>query len=577
MTTTDIRQQIDEIQRIHDDDPAQAAAGLAKLDLAQVPADRVARVAFLCNHVLGEKLQQWPQAVTLLRRLTDAAAASAEPPVAALRHLAIALGRAAAPDADAALSALAQALQVAPQDARAAIELAANEFESDPVQATRALARLAPRVCALAPGPLDQPLAATLNNQTTNLYYATRQAALSAELVLALRAGAQAAWHFWHRAGGWMEHERALYLCAKIGLRTHDLATALAAAEQGLALVQAHGDDVIERAFLAQLQAAALERSAQPARAAALRAGIAAWAATMEPSMRDLLAQDAAEFPRAAPLRIAFIGGGNMAAAMIAGLQRAGTPTDLLVVEPDAARRDWLAREHAVTVRAAADAALADCAVIVLAVKPQQMQPACRALRPYAGHALLLSIAAGIRAGDIARWTGIARIVRAMPNTPALIGAGISGCCAAPEVGDAERALAAQVLAAIGEVQWVAHEADLDAVTAVSGSGPAYVFQFIESVAAGGVTLGLPEATARRLAISTFRGAAELANRSDEPLAVLRERVTSKGGTTAAALARMQADRLDATIIGAVQAARARAVELGDDFGRDDDTPSPAD
>jgi pyrroline-5-carboxylate reductase len=156
-----------------------------------------------------------------------------------------------------------------------------------------------------------------------------------------------------------------------------------------------------------------------------------------------------------------------------------------------------------------------------------------------------------------------------MPNTPALIGMGISGVAALPAAGVDDRRRAQLLLEAAGPVVWLDDEALLDPVTAVSGSGPAYVFYFIEAMQRAGSELGLTPAQARELAIATFRGAAELAARSDESLATLRERVTSKGGTTAAALARMQADRLDDGIVAAVRAASERATELGDEFGRD--------
>ena len=280
-------------------------------------------------------------------------------------------------------------------------------------------------------------------------------------------------------------------------------------------------------------------------------------------------------------MRIAFIGGGNMATSLIGGLRaRGAAPGDITVADPAPAQLERLQREFGVRVAADNAAAAGDADLVVLAVKPQEMAAVARGLAATfaARRCVAVSVAAGIRLASLADWLGGApAVVRAMPNRPALIGAGVTAAIAAPGVEPREREAAAAVLSAVGPLVWLEDESQMDAVTAVSGSGPAYVFQFIESVAAGGVTLGLPAATARRLAISTFRGAAELADRSDEPLAVLRERVTSKGGTTAAALARMQADRLDATIIGAVQAARARAVELGDDFGRDDDTPSPAD
>ncbi len=266
--------------------------------------------------------------------------------------------------------------------------------------------------------------------------------------------------------------------------------------------------------------------------------------------------------------RVAFIGGGNLAAALISGLRREGGGAPH-VVEIDEARRAHLEREFGASTAAQPNAALAQAEVVVLAVKPQQLRQACYALRPHLGDSLLLSVAAGIRAADIARWCGSERVVRAMPNTPALIGAGITGMAALPGVGADARCQAERILAAVGTVVWFDDESQLDAVTAVSGSGPAYVFRFIEALQAAGRDLGLSEAQARQLAIATFTGAAQLAAQSDEPPALLRERVTSRGGTTAAALACLEAAGIEATIVAAVRAAAARARELGDEFGQE--------
>jgi pyrroline-5-carboxylate reductase len=268
-------------------------------------------------------------------------------------------------------------------------------------------------------------------------------------------------------------------------------------------------------------------------------------------------------------MKIAFIGGGNMAGALIGGLRRAGCDAaDLAAVEIDAARRAQLQREFGIGTAAAPDAALGAFDVLVLAVKPQQMKPVCETLAPHVSRQLVLSVAAGIRARDLARWLNTQAIVRAMPNTPALIGRGVSGLAALAAVSEAQRAAAETILRAVGAVVWFDDEAQLDAVTAVSGSGPAYVFYFIEALIDAGRQLGFTEAQARTLAIATFTGAAELAARSDEPVAVLRERVTSKGGTTAAALASLEKDGVNAAIVRAVAAAQRRAVELGDEFGR---------
>jgi pyrroline-5-carboxylate reductase len=192
-------------------------------------------------------------------------------------------------------------------------------------------------------------------------------------------------------------------------------------------------------------------------------------------------------------------------------------------------------------------------------------------IAPLVGRAVVISIAAGIRLTDIRRWLGgdqALALVRAMPNTPALIGMGITGLYAGPEVDTAARALAERILSAAGTVTWVESERLLDPVTAVSGSGPAYVFYFLEAMQAAGTALGLAPETARMLALETFRGAAELAARSSEDFATLRQRVTSPGGTTERALASMNDDGIAAAIGRALKAADTRAGELADQLGR---------
>jgi pyrroline-5-carboxylate reductase len=267
-----------------------------------------------------------------------------------------------------------------------------------------------------------------------------------------------------------------------------------------------------------------------------------------------------------------FIGGGNMAAAIIGGLLRGGSaPPELAVVEPLAEQRARLAVQFpGIRIAPAVDtAALTDAEIVVLAVKPQQMRDAARQLSPLVGAVpLVLTIAAGVRCDDLARWLGdYRRIVRAMPNTPALIGAGISALYATPAA-RGHAAPAARVLEACGEVIWCEHEHDLDAVTGVSGSGPAYVFYFMEALEQAALELGLPAADARRLAYATFAGSVALAQRSAEPPSVLRANVTSKGGTTARALGVMDAARVGEHFIAAVKAAAERARELGDEIAR---------
>lgn len=264
------------------------------------------------------------------------------------------------------------------------------------------------------------------------------------------------------------------------------------------------------------------------------------------------------------PARVAFIGGGNMAGALIGGLVRSGhDPAALVVVEPLAAQRERLAREHGVVAQAAADARLAGCDMVVWAVKPQLFAEAAAPCAAYVAGALQVSVMAGVRCASIAAASGSARVVRSMPNTPALIGQGIAGLYAESLVTDAERQRAAALFAPTGQVLWVDREADLDAVTALSGSGPAYVFYFLEAMMQAAVEMGLSPEQGRALGQATFAGAAALAMRSDLSPTALREQVTSKGGTTHAAITSLQADGVKAAFVKALHAARTRAEELG--------------
>lgn len=270
-----------------------------------------------------------------------------------------------------------------------------------------------------------------------------------------------------------------------------------------------------------------------------------------------------------ASTRIAFVGGGNMASAIIGGLIRRGLPAlQIQVVEPYEATRASLKQQHGVEAQAVASAALAGSEAIVWAVKPQHFRAAAAPVAPHVGGALQLSVMAGIRAGDIGAASGSGRIVRCMPNTPALVGRGMTGMFASDGVGAADRALAEAVIRTTGDALWVEHEAQLDAVTALSGSGPAYVFYFLEAMQQAGVELGLDAEQARRLAVGTFAGASALAGDSHEALALLRERVTSKGGTTYAALSAMEQAGIKSAFVQAMHAACVRAAELGDEFGR---------
>jgi len=270
-------------------------------------------------------------------------------------------------------------------------------------------------------------------------------------------------------------------------------------------------------------------------------------------------------------MRIAFLGGGNMASALVGGLLAKGFDAgSISVIERLDAAREKLVVQYKVHASAEADAATRAADTLLLAVKPQDLRAALAPLADAARGKLVLSIAAGVRLADISRWlAGHRLLVRAMPNTPALIGAGIAALYAPREVGAADRARAEGILAAVGATVWVEQEALLDPVTALSASGPAYVFWFIEQLAASGAALGLPAETARRLALQTVLGAAQLAARSAEPASVLRERVTSKGGTTEAALRVFDEERLAARLHRALEAASRRGAELGELLGRD--------
>lgn len=268
--------------------------------------------------------------------------------------------------------------------------------------------------------------------------------------------------------------------------------------------------------------------------------------------------------------RIVFVGAGNMASALIGGLIARGTaPASLQAIDPSASQREALGARFGIATHAASGDPVGQADVIVMAVKPQQMREAVNALAPQIATQLIISVAAGVRATDLSRWLGgYSRIVRTMPNTPALIGLGATGLAMLAGGTDADRKLAESIMQAVGQTVWVDDESQLDAVTALSGSGPAYVFRFIESMIAAGTGLGLSPEQSRQLALQTVSGAAQLACASSEPVALLRERVTSKGGTTAAALSVFEARGLDAVVAQAMGAARDRSAELGDEFGR---------
>lgn len=270
-------------------------------------------------------------------------------------------------------------------------------------------------------------------------------------------------------------------------------------------------------------------------------------------------------------LKITFVGGGNMAAALIGGLAgKLTAANNIHVVDINTESLTKLQQQFGVTTAAQIDAAVAESDVIVLAVKPQQMKDVVAQLLPHVKAQLVLSIAAGIRAVDLSRWLGGHNaIVRTMPNTPALIGKGITGMVASAGVTKEQRAEADAIMSAVGETVWLDNEKLIDSVTAVSGSGPAYVFYFIEAMQQAAQEMGLTAEQGNALAISTFVGAAQLAAQSPDPISVLRERVTSKGGTTYAALTSMEESGIKQSIITAMKAAATRGQTLGEEFGRD--------
>jgi pyrroline-5-carboxylate reductase len=269
--------------------------------------------------------------------------------------------------------------------------------------------------------------------------------------------------------------------------------------------------------------------------------------------------------------RLAFIGGGNMAAALIGGLTRRGLPASRIVAaDPSGEQLQRLVRDYGITAAAGNADAVEDAEVVILAVKPQHMRAAALALSPHlaASRPLLLSVAAGIPHAALARWFGAQiAVVRTMPNRPALNGFGATGMYAPPSVGAAHRALAESIMAAVSATVWVEHESQMDTVTALSGSGPAYFFLFMEALEAAAHERGLPNDIAHKLTLETAFGAAQMARQSTESLAVLREQVTSKGGTTAAALAVLDAAGLRAIVAHAVAAADRRSAELAAEFG----------
>jgi len=275
-------------------------------------------------------------------------------------------------------------------------------------------------------------------------------------------------------------------------------------------------------------------------------------------------------------MKITFIGGGNMASALISGLLKQGYNADqICVVEINVEARARLQTEFGITAVCELVDGLQPTAqgdeqhVVVLAVKPQQLNALAQQLAGMLDRHLVLSIAAGISATDLMRWlNGYQRVVRTMPNTPALVGAGVTGLYAVPGVDNQDRQLAESIMKSVGTVLWVDDEEMLHTITAISGSGPAYVFYFIESMQAAGIKLGLSQKEARELSLQTFQGAIKLASESVEDVMMLREKVTSKGGTTQQAIESMNANDVKNEIMTAIHAAHARSREMSDEFGK---------
>ena len=257
-----------------------------------------------------------------------------------------------------------------------------------------------------------------------------------------------------------------------------------------------------------------------------------------------------------------------MASAIISGLVRQGVSVhNIDVVEPFAEARDRLQAQFGIAAQTQPGPFLARASVVVWAVKPQTFKEAALQVRFHTKDALHVSVAAGIRSDSISHWLGNERVIRTMPNTPALIGKGITALYARSAVTDTDRQRAERIIASTGDFLWLEAESQLDAVTALSGSGPAYMFYFMEAMTAAGAEMGLSKEQAYKLAVATFIGAGELARASNEPPEILRQRVTSKGGTTYAAITAMDASGIKTLFAQALRAAQQRAKELGDEFG----------
>jgi pyrroline-5-carboxylate reductase len=272
-------------------------------------------------------------------------------------------------------------------------------------------------------------------------------------------------------------------------------------------------------------------------------------------------------------MRIAFIGGGHMTTSLVGGLRaRGAVPGDLCVSDPVAGQRQRLEFDFGVRTTPSNAEAVREAGLVVLAVKPQDMATAAQSIAPELAtrRRIVVSIAAGIRVANLRHWLGGGTpVVRTMPNRPALIGAGITAAYAGPGVDHADRAAVERVLSTVGPLVWLDDEPQMDVVTAVSGSGPAYFFLLVEALEDAGASLGLPRDVARQLAAHTALGAGRMVTESSDLPAKLREQVTSKGGTTAAALAVLEQAGLRGIFAEAIAAAARRSAELADQFGAD--------
>jgi pyrroline-5-carboxylate reductase len=270
------------------------------------------------------------------------------------------------------------------------------------------------------------------------------------------------------------------------------------------------------------------------------------------------------------PLSISFIGGGNMARSLIGGLiARGHAATCIVVADPAASQLDLLKATYGVHTAASNAEAAQRGDVVILAVKPQELHNVARDIADAVRDKLLISVAAGIRASDIERWTGGASVVRCMPNRPALQGCGMTGLFAPAKVSAEHRKIAEDILGAVGATLWLTEEHQMDAVTAMSGSGPAYFFLLVEMMEDAGLTLGLPRDVARKLAVETAYGSGLMARQGPEPPAILRQQVTSKGGTTEAALKHLEAHHVRKLFQEAIAAACERSAQLASELGKD--------